>query len=78
MGPEHSSQLRRYRESDHEIVDRQEFGLLPLQPLLAFVMLAVGAAAVAAGMGQAYLIVAAIAFQHHHAAVLIAATTHGL
>jgi hypothetical protein len=46
--------------------------------LLAFVVLAVGAAAVAAGMGQTYLIVAAIAFKHHHAAVLIAATTHGL
>jgi hypothetical protein len=29
-------------------------------------------------MGQAHLMVAAIAFQHHHAAVLIAATTHGL
>jgi hypothetical protein len=46
--------------------------------LLAFVVLAVGAAAVAAGMGQAHLMVAAIAFHHHHAAVLISATTHSL
>jgi hypothetical protein len=55
--------LCRHREGDHEVVDRQELGLLPLQPLLAFVVLAVGAAAVAAGMGQAHLMVAAIAFQ---------------
>lgn len=54
------------------------FGLLSLQPFLAFVVLAVGAAAVVAGMGQAYLIVAAIAIQHHHVAVLIEATMHGL
>ena len=78
VGPEHSPQLCRHRGSDHEIVDRQEFGLLPIELLPAFVVLAVGAAAVAAGMGQGHLIVTAIAFQHNHAAVFIAATTHGL
>ncbi len=49
-------------ESDHEIIDRQELGLLPLQPLLAFVVLTAWAAAVIARMGQVHLMVAAIAF----------------
>jgi hypothetical protein len=78
LGPEQSPQLRRYRDGDHEIVNRQQFGFLALQPLLAFVVLAVGAAAVTTGMGENCLMVAAVAFQHHDAAVLIAAAAHGL
>jgi hypothetical protein len=78
MCPEELPQLRWYSEGNHVIVNRQQSCLLPLQPLLAFMLLAMGTTAVAAGMGQAHLMVAAIAFQHHHAAVLIAATAHSL
>jgi len=78
MSPEESPQLRRFCEGDHVIVNRQMFCLLPLQPLLAFMLLAVGTAAMDAGMGNSALMLAAIALQNHHAAVLISATPHGL
>jgi len=78
MGPEELPQLSWHHEGDRVIVNRQQFCLLPLQPLLALMLLAVGAAAIAARMGNCALMVAAVAMQNHHAAVLIAATPHRL
>ena len=50
VGPKHSSQLCRYREGDHKVVYLQQFCLLPFKPLLALVVLAMGTAAMAAGV----------------------------
>jgi len=46
--------------------------------MMAFMLLAMGTAAVAAGMGHTCLMLAACAFQHHDAAVLIPAAPEGL
>lgn len=51
VGPEQSPQLSRYCEGNHKIVNLQQFGLLSFNPSLTFVVLATGAAAMAAGMG---------------------------
>jgi hypothetical protein len=76
--PKQTPQLYRHSDCDHKIVDIEQFCLLSFQPSLAFVMLAVGTAAVPTGMGETNLMLATMAFQHHDAAVLIAATSEGL
>jgi hypothetical protein len=73
ISPKQLAQFRRYREGDQVILHRQQFGSLALQPLLAFVMLAVGAAPMAAGVRQHDAVMAVTAFQQHHSTVLIAA-----
>ena len=76
--PEQSPQLCRHRDCDHKIVDIEQFCLLSLQPLLTFMVLAVGTTAVPAGMGEMNLMLATMALQHHDAAMLIAAASEGL
>jgi hypothetical protein len=50
---------------------------LLLKPLLAFMVLAVGAAAMAAGMGNFEVGLAIRAFQHHQITTLPPAANHG-
>ena len=78
LAPEQPPQLGRHREGDQEILHRQQFGLLPLNPALAVVMLAVGAAAMTAGMGNLETVVAACAVQQHQVTALAAAAPHRL
>jgi hypothetical protein len=52
FSPEQRSQLSWHCEGDHEKGNRQQFALLLLKPFLAFMVLAVWAAAVSARMGN--------------------------
>jgi hypothetical protein len=76
--PEQSPQLSRHREGDQEVLHRQQSGLLPLNPALTVVMLAVGATAVTAGMGNLEAVLAVATLQHHQVTALAAAAAHGL
>ncbi len=78
LSPEQSPQLGRHGEGDQEIHHRQQFGLLPLDPALAVVVLAVGATAMTAGMGNLEAVVAVAAAEHHQVTALTAAAAHGL
>jgi hypothetical protein len=76
--PAQSPQLRRHREGDQEVLHRQQPGLLPLNPALAVVVLAVGATAMAAGMGNLEAVLTVAALQHPLVTALAAAAPHGL
>ena len=76
MGPDQASKLCWNGKSHHEVGHLQEFPLLPIQPLLTLVLLAMGTTTMAAGVGHRHLMVTVLAFHHHHLALLIAATAH--
>jgi len=78
LAPEQRPQLGRHREGDQEVLHRQQLGQLPLDPALAVRVLAVGAAAVAAGVGNLEAVVAVAAAEHHQVAALAAAAAHRL
>jgi hypothetical protein len=75
--PDQPSQLSWNREGNEEILHRQKFCLLSLNPALAIVVLAVGATAMAARVGHLEPVLAIAALQHHQVA-LAAAAAHGL
>ena len=76
MGPDHASELGWEGKGDHEVGDLEEFTPLALQPLLAFVLLAMGATTMAARVGESRLMLTVMALHQHHLAVLIAAPSH--
>jgi hypothetical protein len=78
MLPEQLTQLIGHGEGHQVIVNWQQFGPLTFQPLLAFMMLAMGTAPMPAGMGQVDPVVAIVAFEEHHRTVLIAAAPHAV
>ena len=65
MGPGQAAQLGREREGEHEVAGRHQRAELALQPDLGFVVLAVRAGPVAAGMGHAALLAAGRACGQH-------------
>ena len=65
VAPGQAAQLGRQREGDHEVGGRHQRLKLALQPDLCFVVLAVRAGAVAAGVGHAALLAAARALRQH-------------
>jgi hypothetical protein len=78
MLPEQGPQFSRYCEGDQEILHRQQLGSLSFNPLLAFMMLAMGATAMAAGMGDVDTVLTIGTLQHHQVAALTAAASHRL
>jgi hypothetical protein len=78
MLPEPSPEFIRHCEGQQKIGNWQKLGGLPLDPLLAFKMLAVRAAAMAAGMGNLDRVLTALTLQHHQIASLLTTTGHGL
>ena len=77
MLPCQRSELFGQGESDHEIVSRNLPLDLAFQPLLALMVLAVGAVAMAARMWHKHLIVALIALSQHDRALRGTALLHG-
>ena len=59
----------RQGEGQQKILGRHLFVELPFQPLLAFMMLAMGTIAMAAGMRDEDLFIAAVALRHHDGAL---------
>jgi hypothetical protein len=78
MGSDQASKLCWSLKSLHEVGHLQEFALLTIQPLITLMLLAMGTTTMAAGVWHRRLMVTAMTFQHHHPAVLIAATAHCL
>lgn len=69
MLPGQRTQFFGQGEGQQKILGRHLFFELPFQPLLAFMMLAMGAIAMAAGMRDEDLFFAAVALRHHHRAL---------
>jgi hypothetical protein len=65
MAPGQAAQFGRQREGEHEVGGRHQQLRLALEPGLGFVVLAVRAGAMAAGMGHASFIAAAGALRQH-------------
>lgn len=78
MLPEPGPEFIRHYEGQQKIGDWQELGCLPLDPLLAFKMLAVRAAAMPTGMGNLDRFLAVRTLHHHQIAALLTATGHCL
>jgi hypothetical protein len=70
------TQFSRQREGQQKVVGRDEALHLTFQPLLALVVLAVRAKAMAAGMRNEFLVIAAFALDLHHRAGRAAAIAH--
>ena len=70
------TQFGRQREGQQKVVGRDEALYLTFQPLLALVVLAVRAKAMAAGMRNEFLLIAAFALNLHHRAGRAAAIAH--
>jgi hypothetical protein len=66
MLPSQRTQFFGQGEGQQEILGWHLFFELPLQPLFTFVMLAMGAAAMAAGMRDKTLMFAVLALRQHH------------
>ena len=77
MGEGEGAKLRRQGERQQEVLARHQGLELALQPLLAFVMLAVRTGAVAAGMGHKHPLLAGEAVRLHAGAEGVAAGLHG-
>lgn len=77
MAPGQIAQLRRQGEGEQEMAARHLLPDLPFQPLLAFVMLAVRAIAMAAGVGHQTLFVTGTARRQHARRHGRAAVLHG-
>ena len=77
MLPSQGTQFFGQGEGQQKIVGRHLFFELPLQPLLALVVLAMGATAMAAGMWEEDLFFAVIALRQQHRALRGAALFHG-
>ncbi len=69
MLPSQRTQFFGQGEGQQKILGRHLFFELPFQPLLAFVVLAMGTVAVAAGMRDEHLFFAAVALRPHHRAL---------
>lgn len=79
LAPEQGPQLGRHRQGDQEVLHRQRLGLLPFDPALAVMVLAVlWAAAVAAGVGILEAVAAVAPVEHHLVSALAAAAPHRL
>jgi len=76
MLPEPGPEFIRHCEGQQKIGDWQELGCLPLDPLLAFNMLAVRAAAMPTGMWNLDRVLAVPTLHHHQIAALLTATGH--
>jgi len=70
------ARFRRQREGQQKVVGRDEALHLTFQPLPALVVLAVRAKAMAAGMRNEFLLIAAFALELHHRAGRSAAIAH--
>ena len=66
MLPSQRTQFFGQGEAQQKILGRHLFFELPFQPLLAFMMLAMGTVAMAAGMRDEDLFFAAVALRQHH------------
>ena len=66
MTPSHCPKTGRQGEGQQKVLGRHLFVELPFQPLLAFMMLAMRAIAMAAGMGDEDLFFAAVALRQQH------------
>jgi len=75
--PGQRSELFRQREGQQKIRGGHLPLQLPLQPLLTFVLLAVGTVAMAAGMRHETLAIAVSALRQHHRTLRSAAVLHG-
>jgi len=74
--PEYAPHLSWNRKCDHKVGDRQELGCLPINPLLAIMMLAMRATAMSAGMGNPDCRCTGLALKQHVIAAFPPATPH--
>jgi hypothetical protein len=77
MLPSQRTQFFGQGEGQQKILGRHLFFELPFQPLLAFVVLAMGTVTMTAGMRNENLFFAAVALRHHHRALGGAALFQG-
>jgi hypothetical protein len=76
MTPDERSEFTGQGEGHHEVFHRQQFGLLPIQPLTGFMVLALGTATVPAGQRMPELPLAFGAMQQHLTGIGRAATLY--
>jgi hypothetical protein len=76
MLPKCAPKLRWNCKCNHEIGDRQQFGCLPLNPLLAVMMLAVRATPMSTRMGNSDCGGTGLAFEHQVVTTFPSAAAH--